>query len=69
YDSRERTLRVTLTFDADYRDLFEVRGMDRPVRGKRSVQVASDKEVQFRYVGLDDMVRTTAVHFGPKPRH
>ncbi|WP_430910494.1 amylo-alpha-1,6-glucosidase [Methylobacterium sp. sgz302541] len=68
YDSRARTLKIAITFDADYRDLFEVRGMDRAVRGKRSVQVASEREVQFRYVGLDEMVRTTALHFGPTPK-
>ncbi|AWN42065.1 amylo-alpha-1,6-glucosidase [Methylobacterium durans] len=67
YDSRKRTFRITITFDADYRDLFEVRGTNRTQRGKRSVQVASEREVQFRYVGLDEVVRTTAVHFGPKP--
>ena len=69
YDSRHWKLKIGITFDADYRDLFEVRGMDRPVRGKRSVQVASETEVQFRYVGLDEVVRTTSLHFGPKPKH
>ncbi|TXM94150.1 amylo-alpha-1,6-glucosidase [Methylobacterium sp. WL116] len=68
YDSRQRTLRIEVTFDADYRDLFEVRGTARTSRGKRAVQVASDQEVQFRYVGLDEIVRTTALHFGPKPK-
>ncbi|MHC1998988.1 amylo-alpha-1,6-glucosidase [Methylobacterium sp. CM6241] len=69
YDSRHWKLKIGITFDADYRDLFEVRGMDRPIRGKRSVQVASETEVQFRYVGLDEVVRTTSLHFGPKPKH
>ncbi|MHC2085927.1 amylo-alpha-1,6-glucosidase [Methylobacterium sp. CM6244] len=69
YDSRHWKLKIGITFDADYRDLFEVRGMDRPTRGKRSVQVASETEVQFRYVGLDEVVRTTSLHFGPKPKH
>ncbi|MCC0806316.1 amylo-alpha-1,6-glucosidase [Methylobacterium sp. W2] len=69
YDSRHWKLKIGVTFDADYRDLFEVRGMDRPVRGKRSVQVANESEVQFRYVGLDEVVRTTSLHFGPKPHH
>ena len=67
YDSRDRTIRIGVKFDADFRDLFEVRGSSRDVRGKRGVQVASDREVQFRYVGLDEIVRTTAVHFGPTP--
>lgn len=67
YDTRRRHLRIGITFDADYRDLFEVRGSDRTNRGKRTVERRSDIEVQFRYAGLDEIVRTTSVHFGPKP--
>ena len=67
YDHKHRRLRIAVSFDADYRDLFEVRGTNRTERGKRSVQVASESEVQFRYVGLDEIVRTTSLHFGPKP--
>ncbi|GEO97726.1 amylo-alpha-1,6-glucosidase [Methylobacterium haplocladii] len=67
YDTRRRTLRINVTFDADYRDLFEVRGTNRTRFGKRTVQVSSPSEVQFRYVGLDEIVRTTSVHFGPQP--
>ena len=67
YDTRRRHLRIGVTFDADFRDLFEVRGSDRLKRGKRTVERRSDTEVQFRYAGLDDIVRTTSVHLGPKP--
>ncbi|MCP1536097.1 amylo-alpha-1,6-glucosidase [Methylorubrum extorquens] len=67
YDTRRRRLRIGVTFDADYRDLFEVRGSDRANRGKRTVERCSATEVQFRYAGLDEMVRTTSLHFGPKP--
>ncbi|KQT53526.1 amylo-alpha-1,6-glucosidase [Methylobacterium sp. Leaf456] len=67
YDTRRRKLRIGVTFDADFRDLFEVRGSDRTKRGKRTVERRSDTEVQFRYAGLDDIVRTTSVHLGPKP--
>ncbi|MFG5117881.1 glycogen debranching N-terminal domain-containing protein [Methylorubrum sp. POS3] len=67
YDTRRRKLRIGVTFDADFRDLFEVRGSDRVNRGKRTVERRSDTEVQFRYAGLDDIVRTTSVHLGPKP--
>ena len=67
YDTRRRKLRIGVTFDADFRDLFEVRGSDRVNRGKRTVKRRSDTEVQFRYAGLDDIVRTTSVHLGPKP--
>ncbi|MBB2960381.1 amylo-alpha-1,6-glucosidase [Methylobacterium sp. R2-1] len=67
YDTRRRHLRIGVTFDADYRDLFEVRGSDRANRGKRTVERRSETEVQFRYAGLDEIVRTTSLHFGPKP--
>lgn len=68
YDTRRRRLRIGVTFDADYRDLFEVRGSERANRGKRTVERRSETEVQFRYAGLDEMVRTTSLHFGPKPQ-
>ncbi|MET5012347.1 glycogen debranching N-terminal domain-containing protein, partial [Burkholderia pseudomallei] len=47
---------------------FEVRGSDRTNHGKRTVERRSGTEVQFRYAGLDEIVRTTSVHFGPEPR-
>ena len=68
YDTKRRKLRICVTFDADYRDLFEIRGTERAHHGKRSVQVASQTEVQFRYVGLDEIVRSTSIHFGPTPK-
>lgn len=67
YDMQPRRLRVSVGFDADFRDLFEVRGTDRTRRGKRSVEIAGRNSVQFRYVGLDEIVRTTTLHFGPDP--
>ncbi len=67
YDMKPRALRVSISFDADFRDLFEVRGTDRTQRGKRNVEIAGPNSVQFRYVGLDEIVRTTTLHFGPEP--
>ncbi|GJD64881.1 hypothetical protein MPEAHAMD_5066 [Methylobacterium frigidaeris] len=67
YDTKPRHLRVTLSFDADFRDLFEVRGSDRAHRGKRSVEVTGANEVTFTYDGLDERRRTTRLRFGPRP--
>ncbi|MCF4129416.1 amylo-alpha-1,6-glucosidase [Methylobacterium sp. SyP6R] len=67
YDTKPRHLRVALTFDADFRDLFEVRGSDRAHRGTRSVEVTGANEVTYRYDGLDKRLRTTRLRFGPKP--
>ena len=44
YDSRSRTFRVELSFDADFRDLFEVRGMRRDRRGHRTVERTAPDE-------------------------
>jgi glycogen debranching enzyme len=67
YDTKPRHVRLALTFDADFRDLFEVRGGTRERRGQRSVEVTRPDEVTFRYHGLDDRLRTTRLRFGPKP--
>ncbi|MEH3145532.1 MAG: amylo-alpha-1,6-glucosidase [Methylobacterium frigidaeris] len=67
YDTRSRHLRLRVSFDADYRDLFEVRGSNRPRQGERSVAVTGEDEVTFRYTGLDGRTRTTRLCFGPDP--
>ncbi len=62
-----RTIAVDVTFDADFADLFEVRGTRRLKRGTQSFRRVSDGEVEFRYVGLDDVTRRTLVQFDPPP--
>ena len=42
----ERCL-VTLVLDADFADIFEVRGMRRPARGERAPAVVDPQEVRF----------------------
>ena len=56
----ERCL-VTLVLDADFADIFEVRGMRRPARGERAPAVVDPQEVRFEYRGLDDRTRWTVV--------
>ena len=65
----ERTVRLTLTFvfEADFHDLFEVRGHKRPKRGRRSARLEQDK-IEFRYRGLDRLSRSTTVSFAPLPQ-
>ena len=67
FDDRPRTFRVTIRFDADFRDLFEVRGSKRGKRGERSAQVVDATNVTFLYRGLDDVERTTRLCFEPAP--
>jgi glycogen debranching enzyme len=67
YDTRPRAVRLSFRFEADFRDLFEVRGAHRPARGKGGAAVASDCEVVLRYLGLDDILRFTSLVFDPVP--
>lgn len=58
---------LTWEFDADFRDVFEVRGATRLKRGRFLPPEVSPDTVELRYRGLDDRVRATAVHFDPPP--
>ena len=58
---------LTLLFDNDFADLFEVRGERRPRRGVGAAKLLGPADVQFEYVGLDDNSRTTALQFDPRP--
>jgi glycogen debranching enzyme len=58
---------VTLLFDNDFADLFEVRGEKRPRRGIGSSKVVGPADVLFEYKGLDGKMRCTGLHFGSPP--
>ena len=58
---------LTLLFDNDFADLFEVRGERRPRRGVGSSKLLGPTDVVFEYSGLDEQSRTTALHFDPRP--
>jgi glycogen debranching enzyme len=58
---------LTLLFDNDFADLFEVRGEKRPRRGIGSGKLVGPSDVQFDYQGLDGKARHTALHFDPRP--
>ncbi|WP_051328809.1 amylo-alpha-1,6-glucosidase [Geminicoccus roseus] len=62
-------VRFTLTyrFDADFADLFEVRGLQRKARGSRREPVHHDSDVTLAYLGLDSAERCTRLHFQPRP--
>ena len=58
---------LTLLFDNDFADLFEVRGEKRPRRGIRASRLLGPADVLLDYRGLDDAARVTALHFDPRP--
>jgi glycogen debranching enzyme len=58
---------LTLLFDNDFADLFEVRGEKRPRRGVGSSKLPGPAEVLLEYRGLDAKSRSTTLHFEPRP--
>ena len=58
---------LTLAFDNDFADLFEVRGSVRPKRGVGGSRLSGGDDVAFDYRGLDGSLRGTALHFDPRP--
>ncbi len=59
--------RLSLAFDADFTDLFEVRGSSRVKRGTRLPVDVGTAEVALPYRGLDHVVRRTRLRFEPAP--
>lgn len=55
-------------FDADFVDIFEVRGQKRQRRGRLSSPVVEKDKVIFKYRGLDGVVRSTEIRFSPPPQ-
>jgi glycogen debranching enzyme len=58
---------LRLEFDADFRDMFEVRGSIRAARGTLMPVQADASGVLFGYRGLDDRLRTSSITFSREP--
>lgn len=56
-----------LRFDADYKDIFEVRGLKRKQHGQRLADVIEDDTITLAYEGLDGVIRRTHINCSPKP--
>jgi glycogen debranching enzyme len=67
YGEHPVELNLAMAFDADFADLFEVRGTPRKRRGKMTRSVIEPARVLLTYRGLDDQVRRTALAFEPEP--
>lgn len=56
-------LELELNFQADFVDVFEVRGINRKQRGRLLEPTVKPDEVMISYEGLDSVVRQTRFHF------
>ncbi len=59
---------LRLDLDADFADIFEVRGAKRERRGRKLHEEASEASLVFGYEGLDGVTRRTRVTFDPPPQ-
>jgi glycogen debranching enzyme len=69
FGMRSVELDLRLDFAADFRDLFELRGMTRLRRGRLLPPVVEHGAAVLGYVGLDDVRRATRIALTPAPEH
>lgn len=60
-------LPLTFEFDADFVDIFQVRGTPRSKRGEIHPPVIDGRRVTFSYTGLDGVKRTSCLAFSEPP--
>lgn len=61
YGTTQIDVVVSLEFESDFADIFEVRGVGRPKRGKLHKTRSQDGALLMRYEGLDGVERRTRV--------
>ncbi len=59
---------VEFIFEADFKDMFEVRGHSRPRRGEMLEPFVAQSSVEFRYLGLDGVLRSSVIAFSQVPK-
>src|SRR6266851_4847302 len=67
HGDRAVDLRLTMLFDSDFADLFEVRGLQRERRGASTRQALRPDTTVLSYKGLDAQLRQTVLRFVPPP--
>jgi glycogen debranching enzyme len=67
YDDSEVRVTLALRFEADFRDIFEVRGTPRARRGVLYPPEVEGGTVALRYDGLDGVTRRSVISFSTAP--
>ena len=67
YGLQENRISLQFGVGADFRDMFEVRGVERAHRGATLPPVIGERSVEFRYIGLDEIARSSVVSMSPIP--
>ncbi len=69
YDQKEVEFPLELFFDADFYDIFELRGARRIKRGRRLPAEVTQRGITFSYQGSDGIKRLTKIAFLTGPDH
>ncbi len=67
YNGSPIRLELSLTFGADFADIFEVRGLNRERAGHFEAPSVEGRAAEFAYLGVDGVRRATRIVFGAKP--
>jgi len=67
YGAETVMLPLTFEFEADFRDIFEVRGATRALRGQTAAPQVDGRWVRFGYRGLDEVERSAVIAFSAPP--
>jgi len=67
FNFKELELAIELAYEADFMDVFQVRGMARQQLGHYYKPLAGRDSILFYYRGLDGIARKTLVHLSPEP--
>lgn len=67
FNFQELELAVEVAYEADFMDVFQVRGVARQPLGHYYQPVVRRDSIVFHYCGLDRVARETVVQFSPEP--
>jgi len=67
FNFHELELAIELAYEADYMDVFQVRGVARQRLGRYFQPVVRNDSIIFHYCGLDHVSRETIIHLSPEP--
>jgi len=69
YNSKDIEFTLELRFDADFVDIFQVRGTTREIHGTYYRPVRTAEGLCFVYLGRDNILRQTRIKMNPLPAH
>jgi glycogen debranching enzyme len=67
FNFHELELNIELAYEADFMDVFQVRGVARQERGHYYMPIVNSDTIIFHYLGRDNVARDTVIHLSPEP--